>query len=166
MLARPFAKFFNHGQPGAPELDLDAPVVVTDKADGSLGIIYPTPDGLARSRPAARSPRSRRGTRRRCCADRYAARSRRRRGSPYSFEIIYPANRIVLDYGGLDDLMLLGAVDIATGRSHGPDAVPRLARARSSTRSGTPPWPRRWPPRPGPTARAWSCTSPATGHPA
>jgi putative RNA ligase len=35
-------------------------------------------------------------------------------------EIVYPANRIVLDYGGLDDLILLGAVDIATGRTFGP----------------------------------------------
>ena len=47
VLARPFAKFFNHGQPGAPVLDLDEPVSVTDKADGSLGVLYPTADGLA-----------------------------------------------------------------------------------------------------------------------
>ncbi|MET0422742.1 MAG: 2'-5' RNA ligase, partial [Actinoplanes sp.] len=39
-------------------------------------------------------------------------------------EIIYPANRIVLDYDGLDDLVLLGAVEIATGRTLGPGAVP------------------------------------------
>jgi RNA ligase len=39
-------------------------------------------------------------------------------------EIVYPANRIVVDYQGLDDLILLGAVDIATGRTFGPDAVP------------------------------------------
>ena len=39
-------------------------------------------------------------------------------------EIIYPANRIVLDYAGLDDLVLLGAVEIATGRTFGPAAVP------------------------------------------
>src|SRR2546423_438225 len=39
-------------------------------------------------------------------------------------EIIYPGNRIVLDYGDLDDLVLLGAVDLDTGRSRGPEAVP------------------------------------------
>jgi RNA ligase len=38
----------------------------------------------------------------------------------YLFEIIYPGNRIVLDYGDLDDLILLGAVDIETGHIHGP----------------------------------------------
>lgn len=31
------------------------------------------------------------------------------------FEVIFPANRIVVDYRDLDDLVLLGAVDIATG---------------------------------------------------
>src|SRR5262249_54439112 len=36
----------------------------------------------------------------------------------------YPGNRIVVDYGDMDDLMLLGAVDIATGRTFGPSAVP------------------------------------------
>jgi RNA ligase len=39
-------------------------------------------------------------------------------------EIIYPGNRIVIDYGTLDDLVLLGAVDNATGRTYGPDAIP------------------------------------------
>ena len=38
VLARPFAKFFNYGQPGAPALDPTAPVTVFDKLDGSLGI--------------------------------------------------------------------------------------------------------------------------------
>lgn len=36
VVARPFPKFFNHGQDGAPELELHAPAVVTDKLDGSL----------------------------------------------------------------------------------------------------------------------------------
>jgi RNA ligase len=31
------------------------------------------------------------------------------------FEIVYPGNRIVCDYGGMDDLVLLGGVDITTG---------------------------------------------------
>ncbi|MEQ4301283.1 hypothetical protein ABNF97_07820 [Plantactinospora sp. B6F1] len=39
-------------------------------------------------------------------------------------EIVYPANRIVLDYDNLDDLVLLGTVEIATGRSSGPETVP------------------------------------------
>jgi RNA ligase len=38
-------------------------------------------------------------------------------------EIIYPANRIVCQYGDLDDLVLLGAVQISTGQSCGPDST-------------------------------------------
>ena len=45
VVARPFRKFFNYGEPSAPALDLDAEVVVTDKCDGSLGILYPLGDG-------------------------------------------------------------------------------------------------------------------------
>lgn len=34
------------------------------------------------------------------------------------FEIIYPTNRIVVDYAGLDDLVLLAIIDKATGNDH------------------------------------------------
>ncbi|HTJ37336.1 MAG TPA: RNA ligase [Dactylosporangium sp.] len=122
VLARPFAKFFNHGQPGAPELDLDGPVSVTDKADGSLGVLFPTPDGWAvATRGSFDSEQARHATK--VWLSRYAGSFTPPPGQTVLFEIIYPANRIVLDYGGLDDLVLLGVVDIATGRSHGPDAV-------------------------------------------
>lgn len=122
VVARPFAKFFNHDQPGAPTLDLHETVTVTDKADGSLGIIYPAGDGWAvATRGSFASDQ----------ADHATALLRSRYpdftpppGLTVLVEIIYPANRIVLDYAGLDDLVLLGAVDIATGRSFGPAAVP------------------------------------------
>jgi RNA ligase len=42
-------------------------------------------------------------------------------------EILYPANRIVVNYGDTDDLHLLGAVDIATGAVLAPDEVPGWA---------------------------------------
>ncbi|WP_432986359.1 RNA ligase [Dactylosporangium sp. CA-233914] len=123
VLARPFAKFFNHNQPGAPELDLDGPVSVTDKADGSLGVLFPTPQGWAvATRGSFDSGQARHATR--VWRSRYAGRFTPPAGLTVLFEIIYPANRIVLDYGDLDDLVLLGAVEIATGRSHGPQAVP------------------------------------------
>lgn len=123
VLARPFAKFFNHGQPGAPELDLDGPVSVTDKADGSLGVLFPTPDGWAvATRGSFDSEQARHATR--VFRTRYAGRFTPPSDRTVLFEIVYPGNRIVLDYGDLDDLILLGAVEIATGRSHGPAAVP------------------------------------------
>ena len=47
VLARPYPKFFNHDQPGAPDLRMDAPADITDKSDGSLGVLYPDGDGFA-----------------------------------------------------------------------------------------------------------------------
>lgn len=41
-------------------------------------------------------------------------------GMTYLFEIIYPANRIVVDYKGASDLFLLGAIEIESGCSFGP----------------------------------------------
>ncbi len=43
--ARPFRKFMNHGQDGAHAGSHDDAVIVTDKQDGSLGILFPTGDG-------------------------------------------------------------------------------------------------------------------------
>jgi RNA ligase len=122
VLARPFAKFFGYDQPGAPELRLDAPVSVTEKADGSLGIVYPDGDGWAvATRGSFASEQAVHAT----------ALLRGRypdfvppAGMTVLVEIVYPENRIVLDYAGLDDLILLGAVEIATGRTFGPGAVP------------------------------------------
>src|SRR5689334_15117971 len=38
IIARPFEKFYNYGDPHAPMIPLTEPVVVTDKLDGSLGV--------------------------------------------------------------------------------------------------------------------------------
>ncbi|GAA3339838.1 hypothetical protein GCM10020358_25050 [Amorphoplanes nipponensis] len=122
MLARPFGKFFNHSESHAPQLRLDAPVAVTDKADGSLGIIYRDGDELAvATRGSFASEQARHATA--VLRTRYAG-FVPPAGLTVLVEIVYPGNRIVLDYGDLDDLILLGAVDIATGRTFGPAAVP------------------------------------------
>lgn len=121
VVARPFAKFFNYGQPGAPDLDLDGPVTVTDKADGSLGILYPADDAwwAVATRGSFTSDQAIHATR--IFTERYRHRWAPEPGVTYLFEIVYPGNRIVVDYGDLDDLLLLGAVDIATGRTFPPD---------------------------------------------
>jgi RNA ligase len=139
VVARPWRKFFNHGEHEAADLDLAAAVEVTDKKDGSLGILYSTADPLA---PNSHGPCG-------CvpCRDNWAIATRGsfaseqaahatqlylRRYAPacgwspwpewtYLFEIVYPANRIVLDYGDTDNLILLGAAHIETGRLAGPD---------------------------------------------
>src|SRR5690349_16609824 len=45
IVARPFPKFFNYGEPATEGLDTSGPACTTDKMDGSLGIMYPTGAG-------------------------------------------------------------------------------------------------------------------------
>ncbi|BCY14701.1 RNA ligase [Actinoplanes sp. L3-i22] len=120
--ARVMNKFFNHSEPSAPVLDAAAAVTVTDKVDGSLGIVYHDGSGWAvATRGSFASDQARHATN--LLRTRYAE-FVPPAGLTVLVEIIYPDNRIVVDYRGLDDLVLLGAVEIATGRSHGPEAVP------------------------------------------
>jgi RNA ligase len=122
VIARPLAKFFNHSEAHAPDLEPTAAVTVTDKLDGSLGVLYHDGDGLAvATRGSFASDQALHATS--LLRTRYAS-FVPPAGLTVLFEIIYPGNRIVVDYRGLDDLVLLGAVDIATGRTSGPEAVP------------------------------------------
>lgn len=119
LLARPFRKFFNYGERDAPTLDLSEPAVVTDKLDGSLGILYPLGGGWAvATRGSFDSEQARHAT------ALWSARYRDRYVPPPGWtvlvEIVFPENRVVVDYGNQDELILLGAVDIETGRSIGP----------------------------------------------
>lgn len=111
IIARPFRKFFNYGQSEAGTLDLTARCIATDKLDGSLGILYH--DGAEWSIATRGSFESEQA--------RHATALYRREYAPYFtppdgwtllFEIVYPENRIVLDYGEQDDLVLLGGVHI------------------------------------------------------
>jgi RNA ligase len=123
VVARPFRKFFNYGEPTAPQLDLDEEVLVTDKADGSLGVLYPLGDGrlAVATRGSFTSEQALHATK--VWQERYAHTARLPEGMTVLCEIVYPENRIVLDYGDVDELVLLGCVDIATGRSHGHEHV-------------------------------------------
>jgi RNA ligase len=99
-------------------MDLTEAVTVTDKADGSLGILYLSPDGWrVATRGAFGSEQATHATE--VFRNRYADWNPPQ-GTTALFEIVYPANRIVVDYGDMDDLILLGFVDIATGRSIPP----------------------------------------------
>ena len=121
VLARPFGKFFNYGEHPEGSLDLSAPAEVTDKLDGSLGILYPVPDGWAvATRGSFTSEQAQHATA--VLRERYPDFTPPP-GMTVLAEVIYPANRIVVDYQDFDDLVLLGAVDIATGNAVGPDWV-------------------------------------------
>lgn len=123
VVARPWSKFFNHGQAEAGDLDLSAPVEVTDKLDGSLGILYRDRDGEASvaTRGSFVSDQAAHATA--VLRERYSDLDWNDFHLTPLVEIIYPANRIVCDYGGMDDLVLLGAVEVETGRYLGPEAA-------------------------------------------
>lgn len=114
VVARPFRKFFNWAQAEAPQVDPSSAVTVTDKLDGSLGVLYPTSTGLAVStRGSFESEQAKHATA--LWRERYAH-VVPPVGVTMLFEIVYPENRIVVDYAGMDDLILLCAIDIETGR--------------------------------------------------
>jgi RNA ligase len=117
VVARPFRKFFNYGQPEAPILDLHQPVVATDKADGSLGILYPDGDGWSvATRGSFASVQALHATE--VWKERYEGHFTPYPHLTYLFEIVYPENRIVLDYGDMDDLVHLGCVNTETGQTY------------------------------------------------
>lgn len=108
VLARPFPKFFNGEEPSAPEYSAEDLFTATDKMDGSLGILYPTPDGYAiATRGSFTSDQAVWATN--LLHTKYAGWTPDPRWT-YCFEIIYPENRIVVDYGDMTDLVLLGGV--------------------------------------------------------
>lgn len=121
VVARPFSKFFNHNEPAAEGLDISGPVRVTDKLDGSLGILYPAPHGWAiATRGSFTSEQAVHATN--LWRDKYKG-WEPNPGYTYLFEIVYPENRIVVDYGQLDDLILLGAINIETGETAHPGDI-------------------------------------------
>lgn len=116
VVARPFRKFFNYGEPGAEVGSDFESVLVTDKIDGSLGICYLNPCSgqyEIATRGSFTSDQAVHATE--LLHHKYPE---WKPGYPlrtYLFEIVYPENRIVIDYGKQDDLVLLATVDTETG---------------------------------------------------
>lgn len=111
VIARPFDKFFNYGE------DLPYPnthiVEATEKLDGSLGILYRINTRYhVATRGAFVSDQALWATQKLRDHDLAGLDS----GLTLLFEIIYPANRVVVDYGDTEALVLIAARDRRTGR--------------------------------------------------
>jgi RNA ligase len=115
IVGRPFGKFFNMDDHLIKdEIPWELPFEVREKWDGSLGILCISEHGpLFATRGSFASEQAIKG---------YEILQRRygtdwaRDDTTYLFEIIYPANRIVVDYGQLEDLVLIGLIETHTGR--------------------------------------------------
>lgn len=115
VIARGPRKFFNYGEPSAPMYHLSTPVAVTRKEDGSLGIgwFFEGTHGVA-TRGSFQSEQAAHATE--LLTEDDKANIVWADGN-YSriWEIVYPENRIVLDYGERDEIIRLGSVNNQTG---------------------------------------------------
>lgn len=114
IVARPFPKFFNLDEQEGIEIPKTS-FEVYDKMDGSLGILYwiekkpyIASRGSFTSEQAIKATEMLHSTYKEVWKHLDTSKT-------YLFEIIYPENRIVLDYGSTEALVLLGIIDTQTG---------------------------------------------------
>lgn len=133
--ARPFEKFFNYEELEAspelarmviPEGTFELPCEISEKLDGSLGIMYwPTGSSLPAlaTRSTFTSEQAEVGTS--ILRTKYAdVVESLPRDKTFLFEIIYPANKLVVNYGQTTDVYLLAVIDTETGREEDSSAYP------------------------------------------
>lgn len=116
IIANPFEKFFNIEELDAKEQPIpNEPFEVYEKVDGSLGILYWF-DGIPTiaTRGSFISEQAQEGTK--MLIENYKHTwEKLDKSKTYLFEIVYPDNRIVIDYGDLRELKLLVIRDTKTG---------------------------------------------------
>lgn len=113
IIARPFKKFFNiNTLEGTKIEELPAEIPeITEKLDGSLGILYPVGESFAIA------TRGNFNSEQATFANEFIKGKDYdfKKGYTYLFEIIYPENKIVVDYGNLKDIVLLAVINTETG---------------------------------------------------
>lgn len=121
IVARPFRKFFNDTELG-DAVPWHLPNVITEKMDGSLGILFHfhgewiwATRGSFVSKQAVKAKE---------IFDAHYSHAPLNPNLTYLFEIIYPENRIVVDYGDTEDLVLLGMVVTRTSEEVPVSAAP------------------------------------------
>jgi RNA ligase len=124
IVARPFKKFHNLNTQSMPETMAEnlppSRPEITQKMDGSLGIWYDdgTPEGAIATRGSFTSPQALWATKwwkKQFIGPWLASPAIWREYWTPLFEIIYPENRVVVDYGGYAGLTCIGGVYIETG---------------------------------------------------
>lgn len=126
VLARPFAKFFNYGDDTHVEQFSPDTLIMGawDKADGSLGIQYTRPDGkqAIATRGSFESDQAIHATELLNNDPRYRKflNTEANEIGTFLWEVVYKNNRIVLNYGERDDLILIGFTYLNDGHYQPP----------------------------------------------
>lgn len=122
--ARPLSKFFNLQE--HKEAIPSEPFDVYEKIDGSLGILYWYQDQpYIASRGSFNSDQAIKANQ--ILMSQYSnAIPLLDRSLTYLFEIIYPANRIVVDYGDFEGLVLLAVIETESGKEHAIESFQHL----------------------------------------
>ncbi len=117
VVSRSFRKFFNWSEPEVGRLPAGA-AIIAPKMDGSLGVLYFHDEigGAIATRGSFTSPQSQVGTQLLHEIIEWAN-FQPLPDKTYLFEIIYPENRIVVDYGPERRLVLLDVIDTESGQS-------------------------------------------------
>jgi RNA ligase len=111
VVARPFKKFFNiEESKHTPTSEFE----VYEKMDGSLGIVFNyCNEWIVATRGSFTSDQAVKGKE---MLDKLNTEYGMYPGYTYLFEIIYPENRIVVDYKGQEKMVVLGVIETETGR--------------------------------------------------
>jgi len=135
LVARPFRKFWNyeelHGVAGERlpkefQPNTSGPFRALEKMDGSCGICYfYNDDWQMNTRGSFQSDQAVWGKKH---MDKHLYKQNMNPEKTYIFEIIYPDNRIVVDYDGKESLTLLGIIDNETGEEATYDEMKKAAK--------------------------------------
>lgn len=113
VVARPFAKFFNDTEHAEGEIPWHLPCEITEKMDGSLLILFCfNSEWITATRGSFLSDQAKVG---REIIDEHYGHVVLDARATYLFEVLYPENRIVLDYGDIRDVALLAVIETETG---------------------------------------------------
>lgn len=124
VIARPFPKFKNYEEHDPSEIDLSEPYEIFEKMDGSLGILFfynVTKEWMLATRGSFESEQAIEGMK--ILRSKITNWNVLNKNCTYLFEIIFPTNRIVVDYGDLSDMVLLTKIDNETGFEYEYDGL-------------------------------------------
>jgi len=134
LVARPFSKFFNYEElrgvagerlPESFRPNTSGPFRALEKIDGSCAITYKYLDKwYVNTRGSFASEQAIWATE---WLNKNLKTENMNSNLTYLFEIIYPANRIVVDYGKKEALVLIGVIDKETGNEFNYNAMQNVA---------------------------------------